>query len=365
MHSVASGTPQRAAAASGAAGASTAAAAGSARPKLPGWLSGLLYLIGFIILISVTQTVMVQVLLVLKVASRSIRLEDLQSLDPSRMLGPDGVGLPLWSLIFATFTWASLLLTVGYTALMARWLERAQLTRLGLSWRPTFWRDLLVGIALATVLFVSVVGIGAGKDWFNIRSVNSALGALVITAVGAFILLPYAAVEEISMRGYLLHAAGRSWGRAGGVLASTLAFAGLHALNPDFGKSPLAFLGLLLAGFYLASAYLITGNLWLAIFIHTGWNLLEGPVFGLPVSGMAAPASIFNTRITGPSLWTGGSFGPEAGLLLCLLLVVHIAALWAMAPLLRTKSADSPPADLAPPAPDSPRLYRAIPVGPE
>jgi membrane protease YdiL (CAAX protease family) len=140
------------------------------------------------------------------------------------------------------------------------------------------------------------------------------------------------------MRGYLLNAAARSWGKWGGVVASTVVFAGLHAANPHFDEHPLAIAGLLLAGLYLASAYLITRNLWLAIFLHTGWNLLEGPIFGLQVSGMSVPASIFRTQAVGPELWTGGAFGPEAGLLLCLLMVVHIAALWAMAPLLRPRA---------------------------
>ena len=182
--------------------------------------------------------------------------------------------------------------------------------------------------------------------------------AVVIVLVGILILLPYAAVEEISTRGYLFLACSRSWGRKGGVVAGTVAFALLHSLNPGMWDQPLALVGLLLAGFYLASAYLITGNLWLAIFLHTGWNLMEGPVFGLPVSGMDLPASIFRTTVSGPPLWTGGKFGPEAGLLLCLLMAVHIAALWALRPLFRPRPEDAPPS----PAAGEAIAYRAIPL---
>src|SRR5207248_1984614 len=108
------------------------------------------------------------------------------------------------------------------------------------------------------------------------------------------ILLPLAALEEISMRGYVLQAAARWQGKTVGVLVSTLAFALMHGFNPHFQEHPLAFVGLLLAGFYLASAYVITGNLWLPIFLHTGWNLMEGPIFGLPVSGAVPPAAVFH-----------------------------------------------------------------------
>jgi hypothetical protein len=118
---------------------------------------------------------------------------------------------------------------------------------------------------------------------------------------------------------------------------------------------------------YLASAYLITGDLWLAIFLHTGFNLMQGPVFGAPVSGNMSPASVFVTRAWGESHWTGGSFGPEAGLLLCGLMLVHLGALWALRPLIgRTPAETAPP---APPAssgpPDSHPTtgeYRALPI---
>jgi membrane protease YdiL (CAAX protease family) len=128
------------------------------------------------------------------------------------------------------------------------------------------------------------------------------------------------------------------------LVVSSLLFALLHAMNPEFGQHPFVILGLLLAGLYLGSAYLITGSLWLSIFLHVGWNLMEGPFFGLPVSGIMPPASWIGARDIGPQLWTGGSFGPEAGLLLCLLQVVHIGALWSMRPLFRRGSGRPEPA---------------------
>jgi hypothetical protein len=38
-------------------------------------------------------------------------------------------------------------------------------------------------------------------------------------------------------------------------------------------------------------------------------------VFGFPVSGLDV-YRLVRTRIAGPTLWTGGAFGPEAGLIL-------------------------------------------------
>ena len=65
----------------------------------------------------------------------------------------------------------------------------------------------------------------------------------------------------------------------------------------------------------MAYGYLRTRQLWLPIGIHIGWNFFEGVVFGFPVSGMGN-YRLLRITVTGPELWTGGAFGPEAGLVL-------------------------------------------------
>ncbi len=44
------------------------------------------------------------------------------------------------------------------------------------------------------------------------------------------------------------------------------------------------------AGALLAAAYVATRSLWMPIGLHWAWNLFEGPVWGTPVSGIAAPS---------------------------------------------------------------------------
>lgn len=305
-------------------------------PRLHGLLSAALYLIGLVLLLAVSGFGL-QVAMVLARAVGGTAVPE-----RGAILDPSGLGLGLWSTIMAGWAWVELALVLLFTAGLAVGLERRGLLSLGLKPRGTFWRDALVGPALAAVLFISVVGVGAGKGWYAVSSQASAVDALGITLVSLLILLPLAAVEEIAVRGYLLQTLGRSVGKWGGLLLSSLVFALLHAQNDHFGRQPLATLGIFLAGLYLGSAYLITGNLWLAIFVHAAWNLMEGPVFGLPVSGNPVPTSVFQTSATGPALWTGAGFGPEAGLLLCLLMAVHLAALWAMRPLLAGKPDPEP-----------------------
>jgi len=313
------------------------------RARLPGWASVLLYLIGFVILDTGVQFVLLAALQIARLASGHphphSRATGLDLMDAS------GIGLPAWSLLFGFFGWLSLLLVVGYTALMSHGIERRKLAELGLRWTRRVARDAALGLALAMVLFVSVVGVGLSLGWYRLTAISDPTSSLLTAVGGLLILLPFAAVEEVSMRGYVQHVGARSWGKWGGLLASSLVFAALHLLNPEIGKHPLAVVGLLLAGLYLGSAALITGDLWLAIFLHAGWNLMEGPFFGLPVSGMEVPTSILRTSAPGADLLTGGTFGPEGGLVLCLLMAIHLAALWTVRPLLarRQDSGAHPP----------------------
>jgi len=69
------------------------------------------------------------------------------------------------------------------------------------------------------------------------------------------------------------------------------------------------------AGVLFAVAYHVTGNLWLPTAIHFMWNYLLGPVLGLVVSGqthLRAGWQLFTVQ--GPSLFTGGAFGLEGGI---------------------------------------------------
>ncbi|MCC2668404.1 MAG: family intrarane metalloprotease [Armatimonadetes bacterium] len=333
------------------------AAPSARRPRLPGWLSLILYLIGFLVVEMGSQQALAFALLLAGALQGRPSPGGAGSL-----MDASGPGLPVWSALFAFFGYASVLLVLAYTALTARWLERSKLSDLGLRWRPGIWKDAASGLGLAAVLFISVVGTGISLGWYRLDSLVPGPSGLLTAAVGLVILLPFAAVEEISFRGYVMHAGRRSWGAWGGVIGSSVLFAAFHGVNPHMEKYPLAIVGLLLAGFYLATVVLITGDLWLAIFLHAGWNLMEGPVFGLPVSGMDVPASIVRTTAPGADLFTGGSFGPEAGMVLCVLMLIHLGVLWSIRPLLPARLA-APLNDFESTLPAEPETYQALRIG--
>ena len=86
-----------------------------------------------------------------------------------------------------------------------------------------------------------------------------------------------------------------------------------------------------MGGIFLGMGYVLTGSLAIPIGTHITWNFFQGNVFGFPVSGTTFfPVTFAAIEQSGPDAWTGGSFGPEGGLmgLLAILLGILAVAVW-------------------------------------
>lgn len=128
------------------------------------------------------------------------------------------------------------------------------------------------------------------------------------------------------------------------VAFSSLFFARSHLGNPNFSIVSLiglivSLIGLTLSGAFLAYGYTSTQRLWLPIGLHIGWNFFEGVVFGFPVSGLNIPRLLIHS-VEGPILWTGGQFGPEAGLILLPALAIGAFFIWIYATQSATQTAE-------------------------
>jgi membrane protease YdiL (CAAX protease family) len=184
----------------------------------------------------------------------------------------------------------------------------------------------LLGVILGIAIIGSYVLVLRG---FGAAQVSGGTGLSATLNVLNEFLVPWltAVGEELLFRAVLFRIAEEMFGTVSAVLISAVLFALAHAANPAANPATLFSLAAGM-GVLLAIAFAVTRNVWLPIGLHMGWNLAEGFLFGLPNSGIADPLNVARTTVSGPSMLTGGAFGPEGSLvLLALSLAVAIVIL--------------------------------------
>ncbi|MCW3053789.1 MAG: abortive infection protein [Chthonomonadales bacterium] len=133
-----------------------------------------------------------------------------------------------------------------------------------------------------------------------------------------------ATTEETVIRGYLLQWHGIKQPAWAAILIISLGFALLHR-NFD----PLVFSQLMLFSLMCCFLVLGQGSLWMAAGVHTGWNLAQGNLFGIPVNGMSHKVSLITLipREGVPDWLTGGDYGLEASVpAVCIELIAVVLA---------------------------------------
>ncbi|GAA4643326.1 hypothetical protein GCM10023115_12860 [Pontixanthobacter gangjinensis] len=131
-------------------------------------------------------------------------------------------------------------------------------------------------------------------------------------------------VEEVIIRGVLFRFLEEFAGSWAALAISALVFGFLHAGNENatvFSSIAIS----IEAGILLGAAYMYTRNLWLAIGIHAGWNVVQGYFWDVPVSGVQVDGLV-EAELSGPVLLSGGSFGLEASIIA--LIIATSAGLW-------------------------------------
>jgi hypothetical protein len=219
--------------------------------------------------------------------------------------------------------------------------DRRSITSLGLAIKPRLVLDIVVGFLISGMMMGFIYLVEWGLGWLKFENFAWQEQFISKVVVDTFIwLLLFAAVawqEELLARGYWLQNLAEGMSLPWGVLISSLFFALGHLMNPNISWR--AVVGLVLAGLFLAYGYLRTRQLWLPIGLHLGWNFFEGTFFGFPVSGLSDMPSLIRQTVQGPELATGGSFGPEAGLVLLPALALGIFVIYRY-----TRRQISPPA---------------------
>jgi len=212
-------------------------------------------------------------------------------------------------------TIATTLITMGFCKL----LQNRKMNTLGFH-KKGWVKEYLVGWVVGFVLFSAAVLICVLTGSLTLEGISPTFG------IGTFLLFTVGFIiqgmsEEVLCRGYFLTSVGRRYSMLVAVIANSVFFAALHLSNS--GISVLAFINLILFGVF-ASVYFIKRNdIWGICAVHSVWNLVQGNVYGIRVSGMKLSCSVLSSEMAeGKELIHGGAFGLEGGLAVTIVLVV-------------------------------------------
>ena len=269
------------------------------RKRLPAWACIVLFFIGFFVLLSIFQTILLLIL----------GREWLMSVGMVNNL----VGTLTMTL--------SAIITI---AILLHWDTRTFM-ELGFHWKG-YGKHFLYGTLAAVGLYAIGFGTSLASGVVEIVGLQFDLGMLLLSFI-TFVSVAF--MEETVMRGYIL---GRlldtRLNKFVSLFISATLFAALHLSNPNIDAFSL--FNLVLAGLFLGSTYLYTRNLWFPIALHLFWNWIQGPILGYQVSGLELKNTLLDLHLPEESIWNGGTFGFEGSVTCTVLMILFtiIAIFW-------------------------------------
>ncbi len=240
----------------------------------------------------------------------------------------------------ATSLIAASVATLTSVWVAGRYFDRRPFSGLGLRLDGAWWLDLGFGLFLGAFLMTAIFLVELTAGWVEVTGTFEVVGstesffpAILIPATLFFFV---GIGEEVFFRGFQLTniAEGLNYpglGHRGAValawVLSSFLFGLLHSTNP--GATLASTANIAFAGLMLGTGYVLTGRLGISIGLHITWNFFQGNVFGFPVSGIGTIGATFvSIEQGGPILLTGGSFGPEAGLISLVTMAVGGLLTW-------------------------------------
>jgi hypothetical protein len=115
--------------------------------------------------------------------------------------------------------------------------------------------------------------------------------------------------EEFCFRGYFLYTLADGIGFWPAAIIQAILFAFVHMGNG--GETKIGIVATAFFALFAAATVWRTGNLWLAVGAHAGWDWGQSYFFGVNDSGLKVSGHLLNPTITGPDWLSGGSVGPE------------------------------------------------------
>jgi membrane protease YdiL (CAAX protease family) len=216
------------------------------------------------------------------------------------------------------------LLVLFATWIMSR-IERRSMGQYGLPLTRSAWPRFLTGYVLwgflPLVLVLIVMRAFRLFDFGNLGLHGPAILSWALAWAVVYLMVGF--FEEYVFRGYALHTLAEGVGFWPAAVILGVVFAVVHMGNG--GETRIGIVGVFLFGLFAATTLRRTGNLWLAVGAHTGWDWGQSFFFGVSNSGLPASGRLLSSHFSqGPDWLTGGTAGPEGSIFALILWAVMI-----------------------------------------
>ena len=268
-----------------------------------GWLRSLLFFLSFFIIIALFDIIGIAIVSVFSEYGFEEFISDPELIMQNKMM----LLMMICQLIGTLFTvW-----------IFQKFISKERFISIGLdfiNYKNDFYQGLAVGTGLISIGFFTLIIL-------NLTSIDLTYFSIYDQIFYFFLFIVVSLNEEIAIRGYILHNLSQSFNKYIALIISSFVFMGMHLGNPNIGVFPLT--NLFLAGIFLGVYRIHKNNLWFPIGAHLMWNYLQGPIYGFEVSGNKIN-SLFEQKLQGHEVLTGGNFGYEGSIILTVFLIISI-----------------------------------------
>lgn len=163
----------------------------------------------------------------------------------------------------------------------------------------------------------------AGSFYFgNFSPLNGKILAWALLWLFTFLFVGL--FEEFFFRGYALYTLADGIGFWPAAIIMALVFARAHMGNS--GETRIGIIAVICFALFAAATLWRTGNLWMAVGAHAGWDWGQTFFYGVNDSGFQAPGHLLNPHSQGPDWLSGGPVGPEGSVVTLILWILMTIA---------------------------------------
>jgi hypothetical protein len=185
------------------------------------------------------------------------------------------------------------------------------------AFRRNFWLGTLMGFLAISGSLLAIFALH-GFRITGLAIHGSLIPSATASWTAAFIIVGLS--EEFAFRGYLQYTLTTGMGFWPAAFLLSAFFGLAHRGNP--GESKFGLFSVVLFGLLFCLFLRRTGNLWLPVGFHAGWDWGQTFFYGVRDSGIAPYHSLLNSDFSGSRWLTGGTVGPEASVFTPIVLAI-------------------------------------------